>query len=78
MVTDFAMFDFTHKVRLVRAVSDSTPPPGVYKSEVRYHHPMNRVNVSASITLVEKSKFFLYYLHKMLNDEYYYKRYMKK
>ena len=56
MVTDFARIGYTHQVRLARAVSDSTPPPGVYTCEVPY--PGNRVNVSASITLVEKGKFY--------------------
>ena len=60
IVTDFARFGFTHHVRLAREASDSTPPPGVYKCEVPY--PVNRVNVSASITLVEKSKFLKYYI----------------
>ena len=54
-VTDFARIGYTHQVRLARAVSDSTPPPGEYKCEVPY--PGNTVNVSASITLVGKSKF---------------------
>ena len=54
-MTDFARIGYTHQVRLARAVSDSTPPPGVYKCEVPY--PGNRVNVNASITLVGKSKF---------------------
>ena len=57
-VTDFARIGYTHQVQLARAVSDSTPPPGVYTCQVPC--PVNRSNFSAIITLVEKSKFLLF------------------
>ena len=50
-VSDFARIGYTHQVRLERAVSDSTPPLGVYTCQVP--EPSTGFVYSASITIYQ-------------------------